>query len=155
MRKSLRKSTGNLIDYMKESMKSFCGGREKMTTEDLFWLAVNAYHEARGEGHEGMVAVCHVVLNRVAGKKRSVKEVILQPLQFSWANGGARPPIKDYSAFQRCMEAAKTAEKEQLQGDTLLGADHYHATDMPQYPSWAKGMKQVARIGGHVFYRSR
>ena len=126
-----------------------------MTTEDLFWLAINAYHEARGEAYEGIVAVCHTVLNRRASRKMTVKEVVLQPKQFSWANGGARPAIKDYAAFQRCMEAAKTAAKERLQGDTLLGSDHYHATDMPQYPSWAKNMKQVARIGGHVFYRSQ
>ena len=126
-----------------------------MTIEDLFWLAINAYHEARGESYEGIVAVCHTVLNRAVAHKMTVKEVVLQPKQFSWANGGARPAINDYSALQRCMEAAKTSEKERRQGDTLLGADHYHATNMPQYPSWAKSMKQVARIGGHVFYRSQ
>lgn len=126
-----------------------------MTTEDLFWLSVNAYHEARGESYDGVIAVCHVVLNRAVGRKRSVKEIVLQPLQFSWANGGARPAIKDYAAFQRCMEAARSAEKERMQGNTLLGADHYHALSMPKFPPWAKAMKEVARIGGHVFYRSQ
>lgn len=126
-----------------------------MTTEDLFWLAINAYHEARGEQYDGVVAVCHVVLNRSVSLKHPIKDVVLQPMQFSWANGGARPAIKDYSAFLRCMEAAKTAINDRLKGDTLAGADHYHAVNMAIYPPWAKYMNQVAKIGGHIFYRSQ
>lgn len=125
-----------------------------ITADDLFWLSVNAYHEARGEPFEGIVAVCHVVLNRAANKRKSVKETVLQPMQFSWANGDARPPIKDYASLESCMRAAdQAANRERPAGDNLQGADHYYA-DTIKMPSWAKSMKQVAKIGHHIFYRS-
>lgn len=125
-----------------------------MTGVDLMWLALNAYHEAMGESFEGQVAVCHVVLNRAADRRKSVKETVLAPMQFSWANGGARPAIKDYAALESCFKAAdQAANKERPQGDNLQGADHYYA-DYIAKPSWAKGMKQVAKIGRHIFFRS-
>jgi len=127
---------------------------EPMTGTDLMWLAINAYHEARGETFEGQVAVCHVVLNRAAGRRKTVKETVLAPMQFSWANGGTRPAIKDYVALESGMKAAdQAANKERPRGDNLQGADHYYA-DYIDMPSWAKGMKQVAKIGRHIFYRS-
>ena len=130
-----------------------------MKTEDLFWLAVNVYHEARGEVFDGQVAVCHVVLNRAVARKSSVYAIVTKPFQFSWANGSARPPIKDYAAFERCMKAAMTAEADRAQGDSLAGADHYYAFSGPnaiKEPSWVKAgkMREVARIGNHVFFRS-
>lgn len=130
-----------------------------MKAEDLSWMAINAYHEAQGEPFDGKVAVCHVVLNRAASRKKTVKEIVLQPKQFSWANGGKRPPIKDYAAFIDCMKAAMTAEADRAQGDSLAGADHYYAFSGPnaiKEPSWVKSgnMREVARIGNHVFFRS-
>jgi len=124
-----------------------------MKAEDLFWLSVNAYHEARGEPFDGIVAVCHVVLNRQVAKHITVKAVVLAPMQFSWANGDARPAIKDYESFQMCMAAAMRAYEERFDGNTLLGADHYYA-DYIKMPRWAQNMKQVAKIGRHIFYRS-
>ena len=124
-----------------------------MTTEDLFWLAMNAYHEARGESDEGVKAVCHVVLNRCKKRKRSVKEVVLQPYQFSWANDGARPAVREYDAFIRCMLLAERAAQEDAQGQTLSNADHYFA-DYITPPVWAKEMAKVAKIGKHTFYRA-
>lgn len=123
-----------------------------MTTEDLFWLSINAYHEARGESDEGIKAVCHVVLNRCKKRKRSVKEVVLQPYQFSWANDGARPAVKEYEALQRCMELAMETCKEQQTGKTLANADHYFA-DYIAPPEWVKDMAMITKIGKHTFYR--
>jgi len=131
-----------------------------MTGVDLLWLALNAYHEARGESFEGQVAVCHVVLNRAANRRKSVKEIVLAPFQFSWANGGERPAIKDYAAFEQCMKAADlAANRERTQGSNLQGADHYYAysgKNAIKEPYWVKkgNMKEVARIGHHIFYRS-
>lgn len=130
-----------------------------MNAEDLTWLAINAYHEARGETLDGMVAVCHVVLNRAAASRASVFAVVVKPFQFSWANGGARPPIKEYAAFSRCIQAAMTAIEERSKGNSLAGADHYYAyrgSGAIKEPSWvqAGNMREVARIGNHVFFRS-
>jgi len=124
----------------------------------LFWLAVNAYHEARGETDEGIKAVCQVVMNRADAQGRRVEDIVLAPLQFSWANGGKRPALADYAALERCLRLAYEAGKERRDGERLGGADHYYApAGMPggKAPSWAKDMVQVAKIGGHIFLRSR
>ena len=52
-------------------------------------LALNMYHEARGQGTAGLFAVSAVVLNRVNDKRfpNSVCEVIEQgPIRESWKN---------------------------------------------------------------------
>ncbi|HIE75488.1 MAG TPA: cell wall hydrolase, partial [Gammaproteobacteria bacterium] len=49
-------------------------------------LALNIYHEARGESHDGQVAVAAVTLNRMqsASYPDTVCGVVWQPHQFSW-----------------------------------------------------------------------
>lgn len=121
--------------------------------EPIFWLAMNLYHEGRGESRAGKVAICHVVLNRAQDRGKGLKEIILAPAQFSWANGGARPRVGEYEALLECFEAAAIALDERLAGKNFKGADHYHATSMSPYPSWAKNMKVVAVVDRHVFYR--
>ncbi len=82
-------------------------GKTMQYHEKIFWLAVNAYHEARGEPFSGQKAVCHVVLNRASLRKQTVKEVILAPFQFSWHNGGIFPPIDDYPSQKVCGRLPK------------------------------------------------
>lgn len=122
--------------------------------EAVFWLAMNLYNEARGESLAGKIAVAHVVLNRAEQKGKPVKAIVLEPMQFSWANGGARPAVKEYDALLECFQAAAHTLNERLEGKTLKGADHYHATYMSPFPSWAKSMKVIATIGNHIFYRA-
>ena len=124
-----------------------------MNTEDLFWLAVNAYHEARGESDTGIKAVCHVVLNRCARRRKTIKDVVLEKYQFSWANDNQRPPINDYDALVNCMRLAELTVEEQDLGEDLSRADHYHA-DYIAKPSWARSMTKISKIGKHIFYRS-
>lgn len=121
--------------------------------ENIFWLVVNIYHEARGESLEGQIAVGHVVLNRAERRGKTAKEIVLQPMQFSWHNGDQYPPIKEYAALFAATQAAEAVITERLEGKTLGGADHYFA-DYIAMPSWAKDMKQVAKIGRHIFLRS-
>ena len=56
------------------------------------WLALNIYHEARGEGVMGKIAVAVVTLNRVGNDDfpDTIKEVITQHKQFSWYNKNKR-----------------------------------------------------------------
>ena len=125
------------------------------TTEDLFWLAVNAYHEAQGESIEGQIAVCKVVLNRVKKRKLSVKEVILQEDQFSWHNGNKFPKLTDYKSLLTCFESAQKAIEEHENGDTLFGANLYYSDTMPEPPWWALSPKvrKIVKIGRHTFFR--
>ena len=125
-------------------------GKERNKYE--FWLAVNLYHEARGEPEEGMVAIGHVVINRAMKRRKNVKEIILQPWQFSWRNSKKDIPIDDYDSFIRCMDAVDKIIIERLEGKDLFRADHYFNPSIV-LPSWAKKMTFVQGIGGHDFYR--
>ena len=122
--------------------------------ESIFWLALNLYHECRGEPLAGQIAVAHVVMNRAEKRGKSLREIVLQPYQFSWANGGARPKITEYEALCECFEAAVQALGERLEGKSFSHADHYHEKSMSPSPSWTKDMAKVATVGNHIFYRS-
>lgn len=121
--------------------------------ENLFYLAINIYHEARSETLAGQVAVGHVTINRAIRRNMSTREVVLEPNQFSWHNGDKLPPIKDYDAFLRALTAAKLTVRQRLEGVTLNHADHYYA-DYIDRPTWSMDMTEVAKVGVHTFYRS-
>ena len=123
-----------------------------MNSIDRLWLTLCIYHEARGEPTEGKIAVCHVILNRAYSRGLSVKQTILQPFQFSWANGNARPEIKNYKALEECAAAVDLCLFERSYGEYFSHADHYFA-DTIKPPSWAKNMTLVEKIGHHSFYR--
>ena len=123
-----------------------------MNTVDRMWLALCIYNEARGEPMAGKVAVCHVILNRAYKKGMSAKNVILQPWQFSWANGGARPAIKDYDSLESCSDAVDICIAERSAGEYFSHSDHYFADTIKQ-PSWARKMILVEKIGHHSFFR--
>lgn len=119
----------------------------------IWWIAICIYHEARNQPFAGQIAVGHVILNRAEQRGLTVKEIIFQPQQFSWANGGARPPIKEYEAIETAFAAVEACLKERQEGKDLCGADHYFADSIAE-PSWAAKMELIAKIGNHTFYRS-
>ena len=125
-----------------------------MKTEDLLWLTKTIYFEARGESDDGKIAVGQVILNRVKSRRfpNTVKEVCLQPKQFSCYNDG-EPPIKDEKSYKKCEEAAEMCFLLQESGKDFGGADHYFA-DYIKPPRWAKKMEYLTKIGKHLFYRS-
>jgi spore germination cell wall hydrolase CwlJ-like protein len=128
-----------------------------MTTEitlsdHKFYLAVNNYHEARGESIEGQIAIGHIVINRCQKNGTTVKDVILKPWQFSWHNHDSYPPIEEYEAFRSCLNVADMIINERLSGKDLWKADHYFNPSVV-LPSWASKMKFIKRIGNHDFYK--
>lgn len=124
--------------------------------EQVTWLAINIYNEARGEGKAGQIGVGHVTMNRLQKEKKSIRDVVLKPYQFSWANGGEQswPAISDYGAFVACMDSAMECLLARLNGETMEDVDHYYSTDIPA-PYWEAKMKFVVQIGKHRFYNSQ
>lgn len=120
--------------------------------KSAYWLALNIYHEARGEPLEGKVAVAHVTIARATKRRLGVEWAVKQPHQFSWYSDAKPDDIKDHESFVDCMEAALIAMDQRLKGDTMQGADHYHTTSID--PNWNRRMKVVATIGNHIFYRA-
>lgn len=122
-------------------------------------LATAVYFEARGEDRNGQIAVAQVILNRVRNHvfPDTICNVVYQNkkwrnrCQFSFACDGIRERIRDKESWAISVEVAKNVilGTEFIPG--LLKATHYHATYVR--PRWARRMKQLKKIGRHIFYR--
>lgn len=116
-------------------------------------LAMNIYHEARGERIEGQIAVAHVTLNRVKHDNfpDTICDVVYQNKQFSWTFLIKDPKPKEDRAWKRAQVIARDV----MIGNTVDpsdGATFYHANYVN--PFWAKdkSMSVSKVIGVHVFY---
>ena len=135
-------------------------------------LALNMYHEARGQGSAGLLGVSSVVLNRVKDKRfpNTICEVIEQgPTRESWKKNGVFFPIrhkcqfswwcdgksdypKELDVYQRLLTIAKSIVYNDLSFiDITDGSLFYHAYWVR--PAWAKVKRRTTRIGDHIFYR--
>ncbi len=135
--------------------------REQAERErQLRCLALNVYHEARGESRAGQLAVAQITLNRVASPRfpDDVCAVVFEKrwdrlrhrnvAAFSWTE---LAPDTDLAspAWRRSLAVARAALAGQ--GDPRLeGALFYHARHVR--PSWARHRRPLARIGRHLFY---
>ena len=112
----------------------------------------NIYHEARGEGVEGMQAVALVTLNRAKQQDKTVCEVVYQRKQFSWTNtakGRNKPITGDINV---AYNVASAAMSDRLI-DFTSGATHYHTTKVK--PVWRRALDEVVVINNHIFYKGR
>jgi len=135
-------------------------------------LALNMYHEARGQGIAGELAVTAVVLNRVNDKRypNTICEVVEQgPTRASWQDPKVRYPIKHRCQFSWfCDGKSDTPRNKKIYNrmynlaDAILGneisflditggATHYHADYVS--PAWAKTKTKTVEIQDHIFYR--
>ncbi len=115
-------------------------------------LALNVYHEARGESIEGQYAVAHVTMNRVTDRRwaDNICDVVYQRKQFSWTHTISDPTPKEKRAWKTAQEVARRT----LDGtapDNTGNATHYHADYVT--PAWANEYEKVSKIGIHIFYR--
>lgn len=134
---------------------------EESHKRDMACLALNVYHEARGEPLVGQYAVAEVTMNRVNSGRfaDTVCEVVYEknwdPLReryvgaFSWTEFDS-VPRPEGEAWRQSTMIAETMYHGKVP-PMLKGALHYHAVYIK--PSWAKGKRPIARIGKHVFYR--
>jgi len=116
--------------------------------EALLYLSLNIYHEARGEGVVGQKAVAHVTLNRAIERDMSIKDVVLEPKQFSWTFEKTTYLPDDLDSFFNCVAVATHAANED---DFTGGSTHYHALSVQPY--WASSLEEIGNIGNHKFYR--
>ena len=135
-------------------------------------LALNMYHEARGQGTAGELAVTAVVLNRVNDSRfpNTICEVVQQgPTRPSWRDPKISFPIKHKCQFSWYCDGKsdnpydkKTYNKMYELADAVLsneipflditdGATHYHADYVN--PAWAKTKTKTVEIQDHIFYR--
>jgi N-acetylmuramoyl-L-alanine amidase len=132
-------------------------------------LALNVYHEARGEGVKGKLAVAHVTLNRVNHTRYpdNVCGVVYQArtainhrgeevprrdkCQFSWYCDGRDDTPHDDTMWQRSVNLAVRVLLG-LTDDPTRGATHYFNPNKVD-PYWKDSYQHVVDVGNHKFYR--
>ncbi len=127
---------------------------------DLYCLAINIYHEARGEPKAGQYAVAEVTLNRVKSRHypNTICEVVHQKgwdkqrkryvSAFSWTELDYAINVNSKPWLEAMQIARKVYHGEHK--PRVKGALFYHANYVK--PKWARKKKVKARIGKHIFY---
>ncbi|NKB63359.1 MAG: hypothetical protein GKR95_14980 [Gammaproteobacteria bacterium] len=120
--------------------------------QEIGCLAMNIYHEGRGESPKGRAAIAAVTMNRVSNPDYpdTVCEVVWQRKQFSWTQIAARHHvIRNFESWDVALTTARLF----LDGAKLwkIGhATHYHAENVEPY--WASTQTLVGKVGSHYFY---
>ena len=121
----------------------------------ILCLAMNIYHEARGEPIKGQIAVGTVTMNRANWDVKEICPVVYAPKQFSWTslkkNPYRYPPHEDKS-WQRARKLAQKIVEGELK-DVTQGATFFHAHSVK--PAWRHTFQRTVVIGNHVFYANR
>ena len=115
-----------------------------------FCMALNIYHEARGESLRGQMAVALVTLRRAQYNGDFICREVFRNSQFSWTIKQEALPLTDVVAWQQAMTIA---ERVWFTRDFTGKATHYHATYVT--PSWAANMVYTGQWGNHYFYRRK
>lgn len=134
-----------------------------MITATTLCLAMNIYHEARGEPLAGQLAVGLVTMNRVESPRfpDDICSVVKQgrywkgnPVRnqchFSWWCDGKSDTPQDDNAWAESVNMAYRIENGFIT-DFTDGATHYHANYVQPY--WADEHDYIVQIGQHLFYR--
>lgn len=132
-----------------------------LTDTEIQCISDMVYHESRGEGIGGQIAVTHVVLNRMEDPEfpQNACDVIYQrkgkKCQYSWIcdkhqNRAFRktPEYKDI----RMLVKNVTAIPDRNMVDPTNGATYFKRYDVKD--PWFKKLAFRSRIGNHQFYAS-
>lgn len=138
-----------------------------MPDEELECLAINTYHEARGQSTAGQIAVMFVVLNRAKSPyfPNTICDVVTEgptyvnwkgntwpvrdKCQFSWYCDGMSDTIEDKRSYNNIMRLAKrVALGNDI--DYTEGSLFYHADYVK--PDWHLSYRRVTQIDNHIFY---
>jgi spore germination cell wall hydrolase CwlJ-like protein len=119
---------------------------------ELKCLVDNAFYEARGEGHVGMLLVTQVVFNRAKQSNESYCQTIYKKNQFSWTvmKGLRKIPTETRKEIESLVLNVHYGLVEYVLPSHLSHALFYHANYVN--PTWFKTRKKLGYWGNHVFY---
>lgn len=132
-------------------------------TTSVLCLALNIFHEARGESVKGQQAIAQVTVNRaVKNYDGDVCGAVFDYKQFSWTYEQHVDFIAMWSEAER-LDALHGIDYDSWQRSLNIAVSYvaapttkvmfYHETHV--HPRWRKTMKYVGSIGRHVFYAPR
>ena len=140
------KPTGDLAAMVAELRGPEPGSRE------LDCLATGIYFESKSEPLAGQLAVGRVIANRAASGGRfpgTYCGVLFQRGQFSFVHGHSLPNVAHSNRQWQTAVAIARIVDQRLQQSSVGNALFFHARYVS--PGW--GLKRVASIGNHIFYR--
>lgn len=115
-----------------------------LTEEECMLVALTAYHEARGEGLEGMKAVIEVIFNRMLAERwpNTAKDVIYAPGQFRVASYLLTANINEPELLTQAFNLVRE----------VLDSTEYILPDGYVYFATSKvNGKDFIKIGNHYF----
>ena len=115
-------------------------------------LALNMFHEARGEGEEGMKMIADVTMNRVKDGRfpKDICAVVKQKNQFTWTKKGYNIPIDEQESWNTALRLARGV----LNGtEELPDTGAIYFTEKSKRPSFLRGKTRVRTLGNHAFYK--
>ncbi len=120
--------------------------------DDIKWIALNVYHESRGEPINGQIMVALTTLNRVKDSRfpNNVKGVVQQKNQFSWFNNNNKSyEINDIVSWNKsiCISIFVMLIYDHID---LINVMWYHNDTVN--PIWTNKLFKVMKIGKHNFY---
>lgn len=128
------------------------------TKEDVVFLALLVWREARGESEECQTGVACSVMNRVtsAAWRDNVMDVAFQHLQYTSLTHKKDPQVTNWpksndGSWKKCLEIAELAAEGRA-NNPIDGADSYHDTSVRD-PHWATKQAFVKQIGRVKFYK--
>lgn len=141
------------------AMRILAHEQQRLYDESLLCLALNGYHEARGETADQEVATAAVVLNRLSvnfRKATTVCEVIYTPKQFSWVEEhGVHIPNLSNKLEKQAWERSLLIARRMLDPDATFidpsnGALYYYNPNIVDW-KYKEAYTQVAILGSHRF----
>jgi hypothetical protein len=118
-------------------------------------LALNIYHEARGEKPDNRMAVGLVTLNRLGDARfaKTICGVIDQPGQFSWNRSSKDKTPREGEAWKLAQSFAWLLLTTPPEGisDPVAGRKFFVEAAQAERIAWMKQARRERRIGAHVF----
>jgi N-acetylmuramoyl-L-alanine amidase len=118
-------------------------------------LALNIYHESRGESDRGQQMVAEVTMNRVASPNypNTVCAVVYQRSQFSWTHTRRNHRPTDVEEWERALEMSRRIISGRYRSISNGATHFYNPRLVSQRPDWSRRYTRIARVGNHIFYR--
>lgn len=126
-------------------------------------LAMTAWGEARGLGHDGMQATICTGQNRLSSGilwwGTTLRTVFLKPWQYSCWNSNdpnlskLMAITKTDAQYKIALGLADASLSDKL-SDITNQADSYFDTRMPKAPVWSIGLLPVFKLGPHAYYKT-
>lgn len=150
------------VNSNQNTISQFQREYESHLKKEIECLALNIYHESRGEPYQGQLGVAYVTMNRMVNPNYpdTVCDVVFQYKQFSWTHDTRSDRPDDRIAWDKSLAVADYVYKnyyyfmEMARGspDITRGALYFYAPDQAN-PEWAREMVATATIGRHIFLK--